>query len=665
MLTIRKPIELKIQQPIQTIHEDMAERLTANYELMRMPIRKEELLHITSQPPEIYFAEGDQIQMFSNFKQENQQNLRLDVINNLVNRIMVAQTDNFSYQDTVYISSVLRRLGIRDEKTFMKQVFALQNEHKETKQLLQKYETNQILLQNLFAQQEAQRQAEGKSSSSPVSVTENRYYLHEEIFKRLETRKIYQDMRDFSRDTRHLSRQIFRAELSIGEQAAMVQNFHLHELRQKIMGIESPIYYYHNNQYEFLQENLEEMSQTLEEQISAAILLNLTDQSYSLRQQQIEENNHYWYSLAGALFQTAENTWRRYESNLIENKRVSNQMLQLMEEVSEVKRQEGDVIQHITEEYQILQQRFAGDAMQQQTILQQNHIEGKREEINLSGDIYHLTQEELQLQLLRQAEEGEEETAPEPVTAEQLQKQLEVFSQRNFENYRKLTEIEWQQPQRKEQKVDRKKAQQDALRALENPAEVLMEYLTTEIRDPVQEAQRQAEVQIYHLFSEETREIYRQFLQQNRSGETAFLQHIMEQPEEAELRQEVKETLHQVQQMEKLTELTTMQRELQFRQVDFVHKAEEQVISEELLETIRSRQQTTKKEEHTEERLLQQEQSTQTIVQDTVNRMQVNQIENIEELVQQSVRRQLGNLSERVYGKIEKKLAAERKRRGY
>ena len=108
-----------------------------------------------------------------------------------------------------------------------------------------------------------------------------------------------------------------------------------------------------------------------------------------------------------------------------------------------------------------------------------------------------------------------------------------------------------------------------------------------------------------------------------------------------------------------------MQRELQFRQVDFVHKAEEQVISEELLENIRSRQQTTKKEEHMEERLLQQEQSTQTIVQDTVNRMQVNQIGNIEELVQQSVRRQLGNLSERVYGKIEKKLAAERKRRGY
>ena len=817
MLTIRKPIELRVQQPMQAIRADLAERLTANYELMRMPIRKEELLHITSEPPEVYFAEGDQIQMFSNFRQENQQNLRLDVINNLVNRIMVAQTENFSYQDTVYISSVLRRLGIRDEKTFMKQVFALQNEHKETKQLLRQYETNQILLQELFAGQEQQRQAEGGTPAPTAISTENRYYLHDAIFKRLETGKIYQDMRDFSRDVNHISNQIFRAEMTIGEQAALVQNFHLHALKQKIMGDTMPLYYYHNNQYEYLQENLEELNQTLEEQMSAAILLNLIDQSYSLRQQQIEKNDHYWYSLAGALFQTAENTWKRYEYNLTEQKQASQNMLQLLEEVNEVKRQEGDTLTQITEEYHALTQQWRSEQNLRQTILQQNRSEQTREEINLSGGSYHLTQEELQLQYLQpEGEEGSEEASTEAVTAEQLQRQLEVFNQRNFENYRKLTEIERQHPQKRERKPDRKRAQQDALRALENPEEVLREYLTTEIHDPAQEAQRQIESQIYEMFSEETKEIYRQFLQQNPSAETTFLQHIMAQPEESEVRSEVEQVLHQVQQREivqqlqreftehsetlrpmlsqtirqsfsqqlntlqelqntaiyqqwtqpteiywrqeqeageapeiagvqreremlvterertirtasegqpmqgeeitrrqtlthpirteqteeivrtaventvveqqeqqlteirqtiekqiqrqqseRLTELMTTQRELQFRQVDFVHKAEEQLIGEEILETIRSRQQATRREEHSEERLLQQEKSTQTIVQDTVNHMQTRQMENIEELVQQSVRKQLNNLSDQVYGKIEKKLSTERKRRGY
>ncbi|MBQ3616012.1 MAG: hypothetical protein II993_08475, partial [Anaerotignum sp.] len=325
MLTIREPISLKTQRPVQSIRTDMAERMQANYGLMRLPIRKEELLHITSEPPEVYFAEGDNLQIFTNIKNENQQEIRLDVINNLINRIMVSQTDNFTYQDTVYISSVLRKLGIRDEKTFMKQVFQLQNEHKETYQLLKLYENNQEILQMLFMQEQKQRRAEDGKTEAPA-VTEQRYYIHDEIFKRLDTGKIYQDMRSFTKGLRHESQQIFRNEFTIGEQAAMVQNFHLHDLKQKIMQMDTPLVYFHNNQYEFLQENLEEVNETLEERISAAILLNLTNQSYSLRQQQIEENSHNWYSVAGALFQTAENTWKRYEANLTENKRVSSQM---------------------------------------------------------------------------------------------------------------------------------------------------------------------------------------------------------------------------------------------------------------------------------------------------------------------------------------------------
>jgi len=45
--------------------------------------------------------------------------------------------------------------------------------------------------------------------------------------------------------------------------------------------------------------------------------------------------------------------------------------------------------------------------------------------------------------------------------------------------------------------------------------------------------------------------------------------------------------------------------------------------------------------------------------------MQTTRLDQIEELVQQSVKRQIGDLSDQVYGKIEKKLQTERKRRGY
>ena len=47
----------------------------------------------------------------------------------------------------------------------------------------------------------------------------------------METGKVYQDMRAFSRGVHHASQQIFRTEFNLGEQAALVQQFHLHELR--------------------------------------------------------------------------------------------------------------------------------------------------------------------------------------------------------------------------------------------------------------------------------------------------------------------------------------------------------------------------------------------------------------------------------------------------
>ena len=332
------------------LRQDMAERMQANYGLMNMPIRKEEMLHVTSEPAEVYFAEGDNLTIFNNIKNESQQEIRLDVINNLMNRIMVSQTENFTYQDTVYISSVLRKLGIRDEKTFMKQVFALQNEHKETKNLLQKYKNHQNILEQFFTEQKEKRALEQKESDDS-SKTERRYYMHDEIFQRLETGKIYQDIRLFSKGNRHESQQIYRTELSIGEQATVEQNFLLQDLKKKIINQDVPLYYCHNNQYEYLQEITEQVTENLEEQMSAAVLLNLVDQSYVLRQQQIEKNSHYWYSIAGALFQTAENTWKRYEANLLERKFVSNDILQILEEVSQVKQIENATIQNIANGY--------------------------------------------------------------------------------------------------------------------------------------------------------------------------------------------------------------------------------------------------------------------------------------------------------------------------
>lgn len=664
MLTIREPIRLKTGRPMQGIRQDMAEKIQANYSLMKLAIRKEELLHITSQPAEIYFADSENFQILTNINNQNQQEVRLEVINNLMNRILVAQTDNFTYQDTVYISNVLRKLGIRDEKTFMKQVFELQNEHKETKQLLQSYEKNREVLKQLL-KSEVELKKSVVSKQQTVAEQERRYYIHDEIFKRLETGKIYQDMRQFSKNYLHESLQINHGEMQMAEQTRLIQNFLLQNIKNEVTGKIAPLQYVHNNRYEYLQEITEDMTLEMEEQISAAILLNLAEQSYILRQNQVEENNHYWYSIARSLFETSENTWKRYEANLMERRQYSTQMIQMLEEVNQAKHLEGDMISTIVEEYKKnVQQWSEKNEVRQNLLMQKNVWEDKHQETNISGGSYYMTQEELEL-TLRNEEEAEagEETQ---MTVEQLQKQLEIYNQKNYENYRKITEIERQQKNIKDRKVNRRRARTDALRALEDPGEVLMEYLTTETKDPVVEMRENTQTQIYELFSEETKEIYRQFLAQNTSENHGFLEHIMAQPEEPKLQErELIEKEIQRQQEELTVVNTAVQKEIRRQQVELVHKVEEQLLSEELLEEIRQQNQKSIKTEQTEETTIQNKTEVHQVVQDSINRVQTNRVEDIEEIVQQSVKRQLNNLSDQFYGKLEKKLQTERKRRGY
>lgn len=548
MLTIKEPITLKTNRPIQGIRQDMNEKMMANYGLMNLSIRKEELLHITSKPPEIYFAEGDLLQIKTNIQNENLQEIRLDVVNNLLNRILAANTDNFTYQDTIYISNVLRKLGIRDEKTFMKQVFELQKEQRETRQLLQKYEENQKVLQQLFLMEDEQAK-DSQEKKEVLHEKERRLFLHNEIFKRLETGKIYQDIRKFSKNIRNESQEIYPLEMQIAEQARAAQNLLLQNIKSEITNQNIPISYVHHNRYEYLQEMTEEITQELEEQISAAILLNLADQSYSLRQEQIEENSHQWYSIAGALFQSAENTWKRYEANLMERKHVSEAFYQILEESNHVKHLENEVINSIVEEYDRSIRIWQEENQKlQEFLIQRNTTQQDNRNIFLSGGSYHLTREELELHYL--TSEGETKEEANVITTEQLQRQLDILNRKNYENYQKITEIGKQIPSVKERKVNRKKAQLDALRAMENREEVLMEYLADDRKNLVAEIQNHTKKQIYELFSEETREIYRQFLQQNTNVENAFLQQIMEQSQESEKQSAVIQFLQQNEQEE-------------------------------------------------------------------------------------------------------------------
>ena len=754
MLTIKGPIQLKSSRPMNTVHHDMEEKIKGNYAFMSENVRREELLHITTSSPELYFEQGGTTNILNEITSQSRQEFRLDVINNLMNRILLSNTENFTYQDNVYVSNVLRKIGITDVNHFLKQVHKLQEEKQENHKLIQLYEENKELLTQLFLEEQQKDKVETVTENKEIE--KNHYYLHDTIFNRLGTGKIYEEVRKFFQSYSRSETQVSQLEMNIGEQTSIAQSFTLNNLKNQILKQHTPVYYYHSNSYEMASPD-EEM--TLEEEkakLSSAVLLNLTNQIYALKQQSIEKNQHNWYSIAGALFETAENTWKRYEEYHQNGDSYSQTIHDNIEQLSVSKKKEIQVLTGIQKQYQTISKQYKVMGNPYTSTQEQYHFhDNKVEAMTRQSNVYQTTNPQLELEYLIAQQEETENQPLDAVTVEKIKEQLRVVDEKNLENIRKIQEIQKQQPRIIDVKVDKQKAKLDALRALENPEEVLKEYLTTERVSKPEIKKQQIDNQIYQMFSDETKAIFEQLEQNNRVENHIVLEHppietkepvSFEEPkvkipenspviheikvmaqklgetnkEQTRIKQEGRRILeempkrihldkteasvmqkpqkdkkqnmaviehleselyHDTVESEQRLETTrnvietqmrdifhleakpVIQREV-FHNVSLVHKQEEELITEDVLDVIRQQTQETIHMQTVDKKNIQEHKLVENNVQQVTNQVTTQQILNMEELVQENVRKQIGKISDQVYSKIEKRLQTERKRRG-
>ncbi len=754
MLTVKPPIQLKSQRQMDTIHHDMEEKIRGNYNLLNGSIRREELLYLTASSPEIYFEEGGITNVLTEINNQSKQEFRLDVINNLMNRILLYHTDNFSYQDSVYISNVLRQLGITNVQEFMKSVSLLQVEQKNNHKLLQLYEENKSLLKQIFHEENLSKE---KEIIEKENTEKDRYYLHELIYQRLTTGRVYEDVRNFWQSISENSNTYSRNEMRIAEQAEISQVFKLKNLKTEILQQSVPMYHQHTNQYEFIEN--EEIQQELQSRVTAAILLNLSEQAYFLRQQYIENRKHSWYSIANALFETAENTWKRFETYHQEGITVAKEVNQNIRELTVHKQEEVQMLNNIQHQYRLENPLWNVHNIDVATNMQQDNIYPQyiRNDETTRNE-YQTSNQQLELQYLL-ADIGETQKEWEqPLTVEEIKEQLRITNEKNVENLKRIQELQKRKPTVTDVKVDKQKAREDALRALENPVEVLQEYLTTERVSRQEQLIQQIEEEYYNLMPRETQMIFRQeapaddireaeeipvsketeamtleypfrehtdatipvisreirntvkmmketIQRQNvlnyentqliqQRADTYYLEQLApKETEEAMVGRTVPPEAEEVYDVrQKITEnqeyhiLATENQEIlfhnrmveifsqpmpnkvieqAFQNVTLVHKEEDRIISEDVLNTLHQQTRETSQTETREQRNQLEQHVVETNVQQTVNRRNIQQIENIDEIVQQNVRKQLGKISDQVYGKIEKRLQTERKRRGY
>ena len=122
MLTLKEPIRLQSAAGMIPAQDAFSDRIRDNYSLLAAQFTPKELLLLMTELPE---EEPETPGMTTLVTQNNvtvRHGLTLEVLNSIVNRIMLTQNAPFTYQDTVYISNMLRKAGVTDVALFMRQV---------------------------------------------------------------------------------------------------------------------------------------------------------------------------------------------------------------------------------------------------------------------------------------------------------------------------------------------------------------------------------------------------------------------------------------------------------------------------------------------------------------------------------------------------------------
>ena len=334
MLTIKAPLELTCRPSIVPSHEAFYHRIMGNYGVIGSGIDQEDLLHVMTMPPEIYLGEGGMTHVVQQMQIQNSQENKLTIINNLLNRIAIMEEAHLTYQDRVYITDILTKLGIKDVQQFMKQVSYLKQETQTTEHLISLYWNHLEELTKMVQNYQEKRE---KSKTETQTVQKDSYYLHEEINYRLKTGAIYQILHNFYSSHHYSNVSFTQAELQIAEQKQVAVQMLLHELKNEIQGKQLPLSYLHENYYEMTEPREEEhVEEAVSRQITSAVLLNLVDRLYisHFEKQQYQLNT--WLSMEHALYRIAENTLYRLQTSYasqIHRQKESNLYMQIQQKM--------------------------------------------------------------------------------------------------------------------------------------------------------------------------------------------------------------------------------------------------------------------------------------------------------------------------------------------
>ena len=309
MLTVKAPIEIKARTTYTADQDAFYARITGNYSLMETRLDSEDLLHLSVTPPEIYIQEGGAMTSILNSTQTNENNIRkVEILNNVLNRIVMSADAHISYQDRVFITDALYKLGIRNENRFMKAFYRMAEETKNTNTLINLYLERGGELREMVESLDTEIRTE-HTTEGGETVASRDNYLYESITDRLMTGAVYQIVSNFNRSVEE--NEIDRREYSISNQSYVAQHMLLSVLRSRTGITNESLIFLSDNEYEENLEHYDTGITNVRNEVNGAILMDMLKNIYHTGFDRFFLNDNRYYRFEDVFFGSSENTFNR------------------------------------------------------------------------------------------------------------------------------------------------------------------------------------------------------------------------------------------------------------------------------------------------------------------------------------------------------------------
>ena len=340
MLTMREPLVLKAARTIALLSPAFQEKIEANYDTAANPVNREELLHIMMQAPQIQIQEGGRFQITQS-QTDNRKSVTIWTVNQMLNRLLLWNENHFTYQDQVYIERQLRRMGIREVSSFLKQVREVCGDCQEIHRLTNQYESIGRVFREAGVSLGKLRAVTARGEKE-TGADKQMIPLYREIYRRLDTRRIYRELRCFHQNQfggnrvdetcRFAEYERTELELACSEAGTAAM--------ERVQGIPERV-----NPYELAEQTAGggvsgNAVEQMKSRMVSAVFLNLAEQTYAQRLEMQADVRREWTDFRFAIQETVANTLKRFENYHLEGRRLVERVKSYQREIRALRRDE-------------------------------------------------------------------------------------------------------------------------------------------------------------------------------------------------------------------------------------------------------------------------------------------------------------------------------------